>query len=104
MRERSRTRIPRRWTPNTLVAGGDWSTNWYNGLISESDITRGLPVRNLSSSAVAGARKLDHLRRAAASLGSLFGGANTTQRPTLALRSQPFCSATVRGSSGPAVV
>ena len=64
--------------PNTLVAGGDWSTYWYNGLISESDITRGLLVRNLSSSAVTGARKLDHLRRAAASLASLFGGANTT--------------------------
>jgi hypothetical protein len=41
--------------------GGDWSTYWYNGLIYESDITRGLLVWNLSDRAVAGARKLDHL-------------------------------------------
>jgi hypothetical protein len=47
--------------PDTLVLGGDWSTYWYNGLIYESDITRGLITWNLSSSAVAGARKLDHL-------------------------------------------
>jgi hypothetical protein len=46
--------------PNRVV-GGDWSTYWYNGLIYESDITRGLIVWNLSSPAVAGARKLDHL-------------------------------------------
>jgi hypothetical protein len=44
-----------------LILGGDWSTYWYNGLIYESDITRGLLVWNLSSSAVAGALKLDHL-------------------------------------------
>jgi hypothetical protein len=41
--------------------GGDWSSYWYNGLIYESDITRGLLVWNLSDRAVAGARKLDHL-------------------------------------------
>jgi hypothetical protein len=41
--------------------GGDWSTYWYNGFIYESDITRGLLVWNLSDSATAGARKLDHL-------------------------------------------
>lgn len=41
--------------------GGDWSTYWYNGLIYESDITRGLLVWNLSDMATAGARKLDHL-------------------------------------------
>ena len=41
--------------------GGDWSTYWYNGLIYQSDITRGLLVWNLSDRAVAGARKLDHL-------------------------------------------
>jgi hypothetical protein len=41
--------------------GGDWSTYWYDGLIYESDITRGLLVWNLSDRAVAGARKLGHL-------------------------------------------
>ncbi len=47
--------------PNRLILGGDWSTYWYNGRIYESDITRGLLVWNLSSSTVAGARKIDHL-------------------------------------------
>jgi hypothetical protein len=47
--------------PNTLILGGDWSTYWYNGLIYESDITRGLINWNLSSPSVAGALKLDHL-------------------------------------------
>jgi hypothetical protein len=41
--------------------GGDWSSYWYDGLIYESDITRGLLVWNLSDKAVAGARKLGHL-------------------------------------------
>jgi PA domain len=45
----------------SLVLGGDWSTYWYNGLIYESDIRRGLIIWNLSDSAVAGAKKLDHL-------------------------------------------
>jgi hypothetical protein len=41
--------------------GGDWSSYWYDGLIYESDITRGLLVWNLSDRGVAGARKLGHL-------------------------------------------
>jgi hypothetical protein len=47
--------------PNTLITGGDWSSYWYNGNIYESDITRGLIIWDLSSRAVAGARKLHHL-------------------------------------------
>ncbi|MDQ4029941.1 MAG: hypothetical protein M3168_02755 [Actinomycetota bacterium] len=50
--------------PTPLVPtqlGGDWSTYWYDGLIYESDITRGLITWNLSDSAVAGALKLGHL-------------------------------------------
>jgi hypothetical protein len=47
--------------PTVLELGGDWSTYWYNGLIYESDITRGLIIWNLSDKAVAGARKLGHL-------------------------------------------
>ena len=44
-----------------LILGGDWSSYWYDGLIYESDIVRGLLTWNLSSSAVAGAKKLRHL-------------------------------------------
>jgi hypothetical protein len=44
-----------------LISGGDWSTYWYDGLIYESDITRGMMTWNLSDRAVAGARKLGHL-------------------------------------------
>jgi LVIVD repeat-containing protein len=47
--------------PNAFSIGGDWSTYWYNGRIYESDITRGLMVWDLRSSAVAGARKFDFL-------------------------------------------
>jgi hypothetical protein len=47
--------------PVGIELGGDWSTYWYNGLIYESDITRGLIIWNLSDTAVAGARKLGHL-------------------------------------------
>lgn len=47
--------------PVGIELGGDWSTYWYNGLIYESDITRGLIVWNLSDRAVAGAKKLGHL-------------------------------------------
>jgi hypothetical protein len=48
-------------SPTQLILGGDWSSYWYNGRIYESDITRGLMIWNLSSSAVAGAKRLDHL-------------------------------------------
>jgi hypothetical protein len=48
-------------TPTSIVPGGDWSTYWYNGLIYESDIKRGLIIWNLADSVVAGARKLGHL-------------------------------------------
>jgi hypothetical protein len=41
--------------------GGDWSSYWYNGLIYESDITRGLIDWRLSDPVVAGARRLSHL-------------------------------------------
>jgi PA domain len=58
--------------PNTLILGGDWSTYWYNGLIYESDIRRGMIVWNLSDRAVAGAKKLDHLNPQTAE--TSFGG------------------------------
>ncbi len=46
--------------PVGIELGGDWSTYWYNGLIYESDITRGLIIWRLSDKAVAGAKKLGH--------------------------------------------
>ncbi len=45
----------------TLIGGGDWSSYWYDGLIYESDMKRGLIIWNLSDNAVAGAKKLRHL-------------------------------------------
>jgi hypothetical protein len=36
--------------------GGDWSTYWYNGLIYESDITRGLTIWRLDDLAIRGSR------------------------------------------------
>jgi hypothetical protein len=47
--------------PAALELGGDWSTYWYNGLIYESDITRGLIIWRLSDLAVAGAKRLARL-------------------------------------------
>jgi hypothetical protein len=47
--------------PAAIELGGDWSTYWYNGLIYESDITRGLIIWRLSDPAVAGAKRLGHL-------------------------------------------
>jgi hypothetical protein len=44
-----------------LILGGDWSTYWYDGLVYESDIRRGLIIWRLADPAVAGARKLGHL-------------------------------------------
>ncbi len=36
--------------------GGDWSTYWYDGLIYESDITRGLTIWRLDDAAIRGSR------------------------------------------------
>lgn len=47
--------------PVGIELGGDWSTYWYNGLIYESDITRGLIVWNLSDNTVAGVNRYNHL-------------------------------------------
>jgi hypothetical protein len=41
--------------------GGSWSSYWYNNLVYESDITRGLNVFRVSDSATAGAIMLDRL-------------------------------------------
>ena len=44
----------------SLIAGGDWSTYWYDGFVYESDIKRGMMVWRLSDPAVAGARAESH--------------------------------------------
>ena len=48
-------------SPFGLQLGGDWSSYWYNGVIYQSDITRGLITWKLSDPAVAGAKKLSHM-------------------------------------------
>jgi hypothetical protein len=44
-----------------LILGGDWSDDWYDGRIYQSDITRGMLVWELSGNTTAGTRKLGHL-------------------------------------------
>jgi uncharacterized repeat protein (TIGR01451 family) len=41
--------------------GGDWSSYWYDGIIYESDITRGMLTWRLNDPAVIGAATLGHL-------------------------------------------
>lgn len=41
--------------------GGAWSSYWYNNVVYESDITRGLNVYRVSDQALAGTVKLAHL-------------------------------------------
>lgn len=47
--------------PAAIELGGDWSSYWYNGIIYESDILRGLITWRLSDRAVSGAKRLSHL-------------------------------------------
>jgi hypothetical protein len=47
--------------PAAIESGGDWSSYWYNGLIYESDMTRGLTIWRLADSAIAGAKRFGHL-------------------------------------------
>jgi len=47
--------------PVGIELGGDWSTYWYNDLVYEHDITRGLIVWNPSDNVVAGAQRFGHL-------------------------------------------
>jgi hypothetical protein len=48
-------------SPTSLILGGDWSSYWYDGIIYESDITRGLITWRLNDTRVAGATTLGHL-------------------------------------------
>ncbi len=44
-----------------IILGGDWSTYWYNGVIYESDITRGLITWKLDDRRTDGAMTLPYL-------------------------------------------
>ncbi|MPZ62921.1 MAG: hypothetical protein GEU93_16850 [Propionibacteriales bacterium] len=47
--------------PPTCQLGGAWSSYWYNGVVYESDISRGLNLYRVADQAVRGAIKLPHL-------------------------------------------
>ncbi|WP_162605968.1 hypothetical protein [Jiangella aurantiaca] len=56
--------LPPVTTPGGMVVnelGGSWSSYWYNRVIYESEITKGLNLYRLSDSVTAHAVKLDHL-------------------------------------------
>jgi len=63
--------------PAAIESGGDWSSYWYNGLIYESDMTRGLTIWNLADKAVAGAKRFGHLNP-------------QTQETSIPLKETPF--------------
>jgi LVIVD repeat len=48
-------------TGQSIQVAGDWSSYWYNGLIYQADISRGVMAWNLSDNLVAGAAKLSYL-------------------------------------------
>jgi hypothetical protein len=52
---------PKPMDPTRLTVGGDWSSHYYNGLIYESDITRGFLSWEFTGTEIRGARKLDRL-------------------------------------------
>jgi hypothetical protein len=47
--------------PNAFSVGGDWSSHYYNGLIYQSDITRGLLSWEIRGDALGGTMRLDRL-------------------------------------------
>jgi hypothetical protein len=52
---------PKPLNPTQLVIGGDWSSHYYNGLIWQSDITRGLLSWEIRGDALGGTHRLDRL-------------------------------------------
>jgi hypothetical protein len=52
---------PKPIDPAAFTIGGDWSTHFYNGLIYQSDITRGMLVWAFVDKSILGARFLDRL-------------------------------------------
>jgi hypothetical protein len=52
---------PKPLDPNAFTVGGDWSSHYYNGLIWQSDITRGLLSWEIRGNALGGTQHLDRL-------------------------------------------
>jgi len=52
---------PKPLNPNAFTVGGDWSSHYYNGLIYQSDITRGLLSWEIRGDALGGTMRLDRL-------------------------------------------
>jgi LVIVD repeat len=52
---------PEPLNPTALSVGGDWSSHYYNGLIWQSDITRGLLAWQIRGDALGGTQRLDRL-------------------------------------------
>ena len=52
---------PKPLNPNALTIGGDWSSHYYNGLIWQSDITRGLLSWQIRGDVLGGTQRLDRL-------------------------------------------
>ena len=52
---------PKPLNPNALSVGGDWSSHYYNGLIWQSDITRGLLSWQIRGDVLGGTQRLDRL-------------------------------------------
>ena len=52
---------PKPINPTTFTIGGDWSSHYYNGLIYQSDITRGLLAWEIKGNALGGTKHLSRL-------------------------------------------
>ena len=52
---------PKPLNPAAFTIGGDWSSHYYNGLIYQSDITRGLLAWEIRGDALGGTMRLDRL-------------------------------------------
>ena len=52
---------PEPLNPEKLETGGDWSSHYYNGLIYQSDITRGLLAWDVQGDELGGTKHLDRL-------------------------------------------
>jgi hypothetical protein len=47
--------------PEAFTTGGDWSSHWYNGVVYQSDITRGFASWQYLGGEFGGAKRLDRL-------------------------------------------
>lgn len=52
---------PKPLNPSAFTVGGDWSSHYYNGMIWQSDITRGLLAWQIRGDVMGGTQRLDRL-------------------------------------------